>query len=129
MARPKTTEKPKTAPRRKTVKLPPKKEQKKAVSKPKKNAFPPTIKCSFCGRSTDTARRMIAGPPPDRVFICDECLFVCVKILAEDNPQETYKDLLWLMSSLMSSLNQKIEKSLQKEAKKPNTNTKNKGKK
>ena len=68
---------------------------------------------------------MIAGPPPDRVFICDECLFVCVKILAEENSQETYKDLLWLMSSL----NQKIEKSPQKEAKKPNTNTKNKGKK
>jgi len=124
MAKVKTVVKQKTVPSKRTVKTPTQKAQKKAVSKLKKNAVTPTIKCSFCGKSTDTARRMIAGPPPDRVFICDECLFVCVKILAEENPKETYKDLLWLMSSL----NQKIEKSVQKEAKKPRANTRNKGK-
>ena len=116
MAKTKTAEKQKTVPSKRTVKTPLQKAQKKAVSKPKENAVPPTIKCSFCGKSTDTARRMIAGPPPVNAFICDECLFVCVNILAEENLKETYKDL----SRLMSSLGKKIKKSLKKEIKKPN---------
>jgi ATP-dependent Clp protease ATP-binding subunit ClpX len=37
--------------------------------------------CSFCGKSADTARRLIAGPG---VFICDECVHVCKKILDEE---------------------------------------------
>ena len=38
--------------------------------------------CSFCGKSADMARRLIAGPRD--VFICDECVEVCRKILAEE---------------------------------------------
>ncbi len=37
--------------------------------------------CSFCGKSSDLARRLIAGPG---VFICDECVNVCKKILDEE---------------------------------------------
>jgi ATP-dependent Clp protease ATP-binding subunit ClpX len=37
--------------------------------------------CSFCGKSADIARRLIAGPG---VFICDECVHVCRKILDEE---------------------------------------------
>ena len=37
--------------------------------------------CSFCGKSADTARRLIAGPG---VYICDECVNVCKKILEEE---------------------------------------------
>ena len=37
--------------------------------------------CSFCGKSSDIARRLIAGPG---VFICDECVHVCKKILDEE---------------------------------------------
>ncbi|MDR2418114.1 MAG: ATP-dependent Clp protease ATP-binding subunit ClpX [Treponema sp.] len=37
--------------------------------------------CSFCGKSADMARRLIAGP--NNVFICDECVEVCRKILTE----------------------------------------------
>ncbi len=37
--------------------------------------------CSFCGKSADIARRLIAGPG---VFICDECVNVCKKILDEE---------------------------------------------
>ena len=40
--------------------------------------------CSFCGKSADTARRLIAGPG---VYICDECVTVCKKIL--DDEEET----------------------------------------
>jgi len=38
--------------------------------------------CSFCGKSADTARRLIAGPG---VYICDECVVVCKKILDEED--------------------------------------------
>ncbi|MDR1899955.1 MAG: ATP-dependent Clp protease ATP-binding subunit ClpX [Treponema sp.] len=38
--------------------------------------------CSFCGKSADMARRLIAGP--NDVFICDECVEVCRKILGEE---------------------------------------------
>ncbi|MCL2094326.1 MAG: ATP-dependent Clp protease ATP-binding subunit ClpX [Treponema sp.] len=38
--------------------------------------------CSFCGKSADMARRLIAGPRD--VFICDECVEVCRKILSEE---------------------------------------------
>jgi ATP-dependent Clp protease ATP-binding subunit ClpX len=38
--------------------------------------------CSFCGKSADMARRLIAGPRD--VYICDECVEVCRKILVEE---------------------------------------------
>ncbi|MDR0524803.1 MAG: ATP-dependent Clp protease ATP-binding subunit ClpX [Spirochaetaceae bacterium] len=38
--------------------------------------------CSFCGKSADMARRLIAGP--NDIFICDECVEVCRKILLEE---------------------------------------------
>jgi ATP-dependent Clp protease ATP-binding subunit ClpX len=41
--------------------------------------------CSFCGKSADMARRLIAGP--NDVFICDECVEVCRKILSEEEQE------------------------------------------
>jgi ATP-dependent Clp protease ATP-binding subunit ClpX len=38
--------------------------------------------CSFCGKSSDMARRLIAGPG---VYICDDCVIVCKKILDEED--------------------------------------------
>jgi len=43
--------------------------------------------CSFCGKSADMARRLIAGP--NDVFICDECIEVCRKILYEEEHELT----------------------------------------
>ncbi|MCL1929489.1 MAG: ATP-dependent Clp protease ATP-binding subunit ClpX, partial [Treponema sp.] len=43
--------------------------------------------CSFCGKSADMARRIIAGP--NEVFICDECVDVCRKILSEEEQDLT----------------------------------------
>jgi len=40
--------------------------------------------CSFCGKSADAARKIIAGPG---VFICDHCVDVCRGILDEENQQ------------------------------------------
>ncbi|MDR2767476.1 MAG: ATP-dependent Clp protease ATP-binding subunit ClpX [Treponema sp.] len=41
--------------------------------------------CSFCGKSADMARRIIAGP--NDVFICDECVEVCRKILSDEEQE------------------------------------------
>ncbi len=40
-----------------------------------------TLRCSFCGRTQDEVRKLIAGPG---VYICDECVALCEDILAED---------------------------------------------
>ena len=38
-------------------------------------------KCSFCGKSSEQGRRLVAGPG---VFICNECVDLCCDILDED---------------------------------------------
>lgn len=42
---------------------------------------PRGLKCSFCGKTQDRVRKLIAGPG---VYICDECINVCTSILEED---------------------------------------------
>jgi ATP-dependent Clp protease ATP-binding subunit ClpX len=39
------------------------------------------LACSFCGKSQDQVRKLIAGP---RVYICDECIELCNEIIAEE---------------------------------------------
>src|SRR5688572_10049228 len=39
--------------------------------------------CSFCGKSQDQVRRLIAGP--GAVYICDECVDLCREIIDEEN--------------------------------------------
>jgi ATP-dependent Clp protease ATP-binding subunit ClpX len=39
------------------------------------------LRCSFCGRTQDEVKKLIAGPG---VYICDECVAMCEDILAED---------------------------------------------
>lgn len=41
--------------------------------------------CSFCGKSSDETKRLIAGPG---VYICDECIDVCTKIVEEEESTE-----------------------------------------
>lgn len=43
-----------------------------------------TIRCSFCGRTQDQVRKMIAGSGNHNVFICDECIELCSEILEEE---------------------------------------------
>jgi ATP-dependent Clp protease ATP-binding subunit ClpX len=42
------------------------------------------LSCSFCGKSQDQVRKLIAGP---RVYICDECIELCNEIIAEEVEQ------------------------------------------
>ena len=44
---------------------------------------PTDIRCSFCGKSKDQARRLVAGPG---VFICDECVALCNEVLNDEPP-------------------------------------------
>ncbi len=38
-----------------------------------------SARCSFCGKFQDQVKRLIAGPG---VFICDECVMLCIDIIA-----------------------------------------------
>jgi ATP-dependent Clp protease ATP-binding subunit ClpX len=46
-----------------------------------KSAFDAHLKCSFCGKSQEKVRKLIAGPG---VYICDECVELCNEILDEE---------------------------------------------
>jgi hypothetical protein len=39
------------------------------------------LRCSFCGKSKDAVAKLISGPA---AYICDECVELCNKILAEE---------------------------------------------
>src|ERR687886_851045 len=41
-------------------------------------------RCSFCGKTQEQVRRLIAGP--GSVYICDECVELCREIIEEDEP-------------------------------------------
>ncbi|HOJ14137.1 MAG TPA: ATP-dependent Clp protease ATP-binding subunit ClpX [Deltaproteobacteria bacterium] len=43
--------------------------------------YRPGLRCSFCGKSQEEVRKLIAGPD---VYICDECIGLCNEILAEE---------------------------------------------
>ncbi len=40
------------------------------------------LRCSFCGKSQDQVRKLIAGP--NGAYICDECVDICVEIIEEE---------------------------------------------
>ena len=48
-----------------------------------------TLYCSFCGKSQHEVRKLIAGPT---VFICDECVELCMDIIREENKSTLVKD-------------------------------------
>jgi ATP-dependent Clp protease ATP-binding subunit ClpX len=45
------------------------------------------LRCSFCGKSQHEVRKLIAGPT---VYICNECVEVCLDIIAEDRSTESH---------------------------------------
>ena len=47
-------------------------------------------KCSFCGKSQNDVRKLIAGPT---VYICDECIELCNDIIAEEWEEEKSREL------------------------------------
>jgi ATP-dependent Clp protease ATP-binding subunit ClpX len=55
----------------------------------KKSDASDDLMCSFCGKSQDEVKKLIAGPS---VYICDECIQLCNEIIAEEYTQESEDD-------------------------------------
>lgn len=49
-----------------------------------------TVKCSFCGKTQEQVKKLIAGPG---VYICDECVELCMEIVEEEAQQENEVEL------------------------------------
>ena len=43
------------------------------------------LKCSFCGKTQEQVRKLVAGPG---VYICDECIELCTEIVEEELGQK-----------------------------------------
>ncbi len=55
-----------------------------------KNDTPKGVKCSFCGKTQDSVKKIVAGPG---VYICNECVELCNEIIESeyyDNANDTY---------------------------------------
>ena len=61
-----------------------------------RNTIDEKIRCSFCGKSQDQVKKLIAGP--NGAYICDECVDICAEIIEEEmedeEPAEGEKDAL-----------------------------------
>jgi ATP-dependent Clp protease ATP-binding subunit ClpX len=55
---------------------------------PRRNDQNDDLLCSFCGKSQDEVKKLIAGPS---VYICDECIQLCNEIIAEEYGEEAGK--------------------------------------
>src|SRR3989475_2131880 len=49
-----------------------------------------TLRCSFCGKSQNDVRKLIAGPT---VYICDECIGLAKDTLAEEGEEESSREI------------------------------------
>jgi len=55
-----------------------------------------TVTCSFCGKSQDQVKKIVAGPG---VYICNECIDLCKQIIDEElAPESTPDDLLKVLT-------------------------------
>ena len=75
---------------------------------PSKSRKKPLV-CSFCGKNQNDVRKLIAGP---QVFICDECVKLCMEILSNEpalaDDKETDSDGLPTPRAMLETLNQYV---------------------
>ncbi len=55
------------------------------------------VRCSFCGRTQDEVKRLIAGP---NAYICNDCVGICADLINEENDGEEAADRLSLEGGL-----------------------------
>jgi len=60
----------------------------------KKSSNSGNYRCSFCGKSQEEVKKLIAGPT---VYICDECIELCNEIMVEEWAQEKSEDFKHLL--------------------------------
>ena len=71
---------------------------------PRKDAQGDLLRCSFCGKSQNEVKRLIAGPA---AYICDECIDLCNDIIVEDGAAEQSKGRKRLLTP--KEINQKLD--------------------
>jgi len=71
---------------------------------PRKDSQGDVLRCSFCGKSQDEVRRLIAGPA---AYICDECIDLCNDIILEEGAAEQSKSRKRLLTP--KELNHKLD--------------------
>ena len=73
----------------------------------KKSTTTRNYRCSFCGKSQEEVKKLIAGPS---VYICDECIELCNEIMVEEWAQEKGEDFQHLPKphDLYKHLNQYV---------------------
>ena len=68
------------------------------------------LHCSFCGKTQDQVKKLIAGP---NVYICDECIDLCSDIIEEEydvlaNKDENSQFILNYFSTAFKNLGYKV---------------------
>jgi ATP-dependent Clp protease ATP-binding subunit ClpX len=71
---------------------------------PRKEPQGEMLRCSFCGKSQDEVKKLIAGPT---VYICDECIELCNDIILEEGAAEKSKAFKRLLTP--REINQKLD--------------------
>ena len=71
---------------------------------PRKDSQVDVLRCSFCGKSQDEVKRLIAGPT---AYICDECIDLCNDIILEEGAAEQSKARKRLLTP--KDLNNKLD--------------------
>jgi len=71
---------------------------------PRKDSQGDVLRCSFCGKSQEEVKRLIAGPA---AYICDECIDLCNDIILEEGAAEQSKGYKRLLTP--RELNQKLD--------------------
>lgn len=71
---------------------------------PRKDSQGDVLRCSFCGKSQDEVKRLIAGPT---VYICDECIDLCNDIILEEGAAEKKSLQKYLLTP--KEINQKLD--------------------
>jgi len=69
------------------------KKEKKDLIMVRNRDYSPILRCSFCNKTQNEVKKLIAGP---NVYICDECVEVCSDIIAEERTIESSRPLLAL---------------------------------
>lgn len=76
-----------------------------------------TLYCSFCGKSQNEVKKLIAGPT---VYICNECVMLCLDIVIEKIPPESVAEEFARLHSNddenIAKLKELIEKEIKRHA-------------
>ena len=62
------------------------------------------LRCSFCNKTQDQVRKLIAGPG---AYICDECVNICSDIIEEEMKNDRIR---WLMKAFPDLTEEGVEK-------------------